>query len=51
MPIAFRAPVWQRNFYEHVVRDDRDLARIRDYIAANPARWGEDDYNPARIRI
>jgi REP element-mobilizing transposase RayT len=32
-------PVWQRNYYEHVIRDDHDLAAIRDYIAANPARW------------
>ncbi|MDP9471385.1 MAG: transposase [Chloroflexota bacterium] len=40
------SPVWQRNYYEHVIRDDRDLARIRAYIAANPARWQEDGENP-----
>lgn len=39
-------PVWQRNYYEHVIRDDRDLAAIRDYIAGNPARWLEDEYRP-----
>ena len=31
--------VWQRNYYEHIVRDDADLERIRRYIAANPMRW------------
>lgn len=40
------ASVWQRNYYEHVVRDERDLERIRAYIDANPARWEEDSYHP-----
>jgi putative transposase len=31
--------VWQRNYYEHIVRDEADLNRIRRYIAANPLRW------------
>jgi REP element-mobilizing transposase RayT len=31
-------PVWQRNFYEHVVRDNRDLENIRRYILENPER-------------
>jgi putative transposase len=38
--------VWQRNYYEHVIRDDHSLERIRDYIANNPARWAEDEENP-----
>jgi len=38
-------PFWQRNYYEHVVRGDADLERIRAYIAHNPARWAEDTYN------
>lgn len=33
------APIWQRNYHEHVVRDEPDLARIRAYIAQNPERW------------
>jgi REP element-mobilizing transposase RayT len=41
-----RLPIWQRNYYEHIVRDDRDLERIRAYIEANPARWEEDSYHP-----
>lgn len=36
------APVWQRNYYEHIVRTDEALARIRDYILNNPARWWAD---------
>ena len=42
------APVWQRNYYDHVIRNDADLNRIREYIAGNPARWHEDRENPAR---
>jgi REP element-mobilizing transposase RayT len=37
-------PVWQRNYYEHIIRDETALARIRTYIAENPARWAEDCY-------
>ena len=43
-----RTPVWQRNYYEHVIRDDANLERIRSYINANPGRWAEDEENPAR---
>ncbi len=31
--------LWQRGFHDHVVRDEEDLGRCREYIAANPARW------------
>ena len=41
--------IWQRNYYEHVIRDERDLDRIRPYIAANPARWPDDVENPLRV--
>lgn len=34
--------VWHRNYHEHIIRDDADLNRIRDYIANNPLRWIED---------
>jgi REP element-mobilizing transposase RayT len=40
------APVWQRNYYEHIVRDRASLERIRRYIADNPARWQSDRENP-----
>ena len=39
-------PLWQRNYYEHIIRDDEDLDRIRHYIMENPLRWSEDDENP-----
>ena len=42
------APIWQRNYYEHVIRDDTALNRIRQYIMENPARWAEDPENPER---
>jgi putative transposase len=41
------APVWQRNYYERIVRDERGLAAIRRYIRDNPGRWAEDRENPA----
>lgn len=41
-------PVWQRNYYEHIVRGRRDLERIRRYIAENPARWHRDRNHPNR---
>ena len=37
--------LWQRGFYEHVVRDERDFARIGGYIANNPANWALDQEN------
>jgi putative transposase len=39
-----RLPVWQRNYHEHVVRDEHDLARIREYIVSNPMKWQIDRY-------
>jgi REP element-mobilizing transposase RayT len=34
-------PIWQRDFYEHIIRSEAALDRIRRYIEANPARWEE----------
>jgi hypothetical protein len=42
-------PVWQRNYHDHIIRDDEDLNRIRDYIRLNPSRWGEDQENPDAV--
>ncbi len=42
------AVVWQRNYFEHIVRDNEDLCRIRAYIWGNPMRWDLDEENPAR---
>ncbi len=38
--------VWQRNFYEHIIRNDVSLNRIREYIMYNPIRWAADRDNP-----
>jgi len=38
--------VWQRGYYEHVVRNEGELTAIREYILSNPARWDEDENNP-----
>lgn len=40
-------PLWQRNYYEHVIRDDRSLNRFRQYIADNPVQWDLDCENPS----
>ena len=37
-----RAPVWQRNYFEHIVRNDIALERVREYILANPSCWPSD---------
>jgi REP element-mobilizing transposase RayT len=42
-------PVWQRNYYEHVIRDEADYRRIAEYIAHNPLRWSEDSLHPVAI--
>ena len=40
-------PLWQRNYYEHVIRDEDELNRIREYITNNPMQWELDRENPA----
>ncbi len=40
-------PVWQRNYYDHIVRNDADRERIRAYIRDNPQHWQADPENPA----
>lgn len=41
-----RAPVWQRNYYEHIIRSEKEMAKIWDYIEANPSHWDLDKENP-----
>jgi putative transposase len=43
------APVWQRSYYERIIRDDEELLRIREYIRDNPRRWAEDPDNPNNL--
>lgn len=42
-------PVWQRNYYEHIIRSEEELHRIRQYIIENPAKWDNDENNPGNI--
>jgi REP element-mobilizing transposase RayT len=39
---------WQRNYHEHIIRNEGELNRIRQYIADNPIRWETDMHNPDR---
>ena len=41
------APVWQRNYYEHILRDQSEWNAIRTYIHNNPFKWELDTENPA----
>jgi len=36
--------IWQRNYFEHIIRNDNDLYRIRKYIELNPLKWQLDEY-------
>jgi REP element-mobilizing transposase RayT len=39
--------VWQRNYYEHIIRNEESLDRIREYIVNNPLQWAVDRENPS----
>jgi hypothetical protein len=41
-------PVWQCNYYEHIIRNEQDLELTWLYVESNPAQWDADDENPAR---
>jgi REP element-mobilizing transposase RayT len=42
-------PVWQRNYYERVIRNGEELNRVRQYIIDNPAHWEQDRENPNNV--
>ena len=42
-------PVWQRNYFERVIRNDRELNQIRQYIRDNPVNWNTDPENISSI--
>ena len=44
-------PLWQRNYYEHIIRTEDELNRIREYIRNNPLQWELDRENPNRTDI
>jgi len=41
--------VWQRNYYERIIRDETELHAIRQYMIDNPIKWAEDENHPTRI--
>jgi len=43
----FAGRLWQRGYYERVIRDERELERVRRYVVDNPAKWATDRENPA----
>jgi REP element-mobilizing transposase RayT len=42
-------PAWQGRIYDQIIRNERMLNALREYIVLNPARWAEDQENPYRI--
>lgn len=50
IPELNNMPVWQRNYHEHIIRDEKDLKNKTDYIEANPILWGEDNENPINMK-
>jgi len=45
------APLWQRNYYEHIVRNQGELNAIRGYIQNNPLKWEIDQDNPVNLPL
>jgi putative transposase len=41
----FYRKLWQRNYFEHVIRNEKELSEIRKYIEINPLKWDDDEYN------
>jgi putative transposase len=39
-------PVWQRNYYDHIIRNEKDYEAIWNYIETNPRNWIDDRFNP-----
>ena len=46
-----RRPFWQRNYFERIIRSDRELLATREYIRNNPLNWTDDPENPERCRL
>ena len=47
----FHGRLWQRNYYEHIVRYDESLRSIRQYVLDNPGRWAFDKENPLAKKL
>ncbi|MFH0771727.1 MAG: transposase [Candidatus Omnitrophota bacterium] len=47
----FDKHLWQRSFYDHVIRTNASLQNIREYIVNNPSTWGADENNPMNYKV
>ena len=41
---SFRGKLWQRGYYDHIIRNDQDFSKVWEYIEGNPGKWLEDEY-------
>ena len=46
LPINPGVPIWQRNYFEHIIGNDKELYQIREYIINNPLKWELDEEHP-----
>jgi len=44
--LGFNEKLWQRNYYEHIIRNDQSFQNITEYIITNPLKWDNDTFNP-----
>jgi len=44
-------PIWQRNYYEHIIRDEKSYQRISEYIINNPKNWKEDNFSNEQVQF
>ncbi len=42
----FNGKLWQRNYFERVIRNERELQEVREYVVNNPLKWALDRQNP-----
>lgn len=44
--LGLNEKLWQRNYYEHIIRNDQSFQNITEYIITNPLKWDNDTFNP-----
>jgi hypothetical protein len=49
LPEMDHSPIWQRNYYDHIIRDEQEFRNIWNYIETNPLKWQEDQLHPSVI--
>ena len=47
----FKGRIWQRNYYEHIIRNEKELHQKTDFILDNPSRWEGDQENPNNKKL